>query len=86
MLASIIAIWFFSRTVALGGTVATVGFPDIGLQAFALQFSRQSGRLFYFLDSEVRPAKFAPAAEAILRVHFIPPVAGGNHPRFARGQ
>ena len=24
-----------SRTVALGGTVATVGFPDIGLQGFA---------------------------------------------------
>ena len=24
-----------SRTVALGGTVATIGFPDIGLQGFA---------------------------------------------------
>jgi hypothetical protein len=24
-----------SRTVKLGGTVATVGFPDIGLQGFA---------------------------------------------------
>ena len=24
-----------SRTVALGGTVPTVGFPDIGLQGFA---------------------------------------------------
>jgi hypothetical protein len=24
-----------SRTVVLGGTVATVGFPDIGLQGFA---------------------------------------------------
>jgi S1-C subfamily serine protease len=24
-----------SRTVNLGGTVATVGFPDIGLQGFA---------------------------------------------------
>ena len=24
-----------SRTVALGGTVATVGFPDIGLQGFS---------------------------------------------------
>jgi hypothetical protein len=24
-----------NRTVALGGTVATVGFPDIGLQGFA---------------------------------------------------
>ena len=24
-----------SRSVALGGTVATVGFPDIGLQGFA---------------------------------------------------
>ena len=28
-----------SRTVALGGTVATVGFPDIGLQGFAPKVS-----------------------------------------------
>jgi TPR repeat protein len=29
-----------SRTVKLGGTVATVGFPDIGLQGFAPKFAR----------------------------------------------
>jgi S1-C subfamily serine protease len=28
-----------SRTVALGGTVATVGFPDSGLQGFALKLA-----------------------------------------------
>ena len=29
-----------SRTVKLGGTVATVGFPNIGLQGFAPKFAR----------------------------------------------
>ena len=29
-----------SRTVALGGTVATVGFPDIGLQGFAPKLAK----------------------------------------------
>jgi hypothetical protein len=29
-----------SRTVKLGGTVATVGFPDIGLQGFAPKLAR----------------------------------------------
>jgi len=29
-----------SRTVASGGTVATVGFPDIGLQGFAPKLAR----------------------------------------------
>jgi S1-C subfamily serine protease len=29
-----------SRAVKLGGTVATVGFPDIGLQGFAPKFAR----------------------------------------------
>jgi hypothetical protein len=28
------------RTVALGGTVATVGFPDIGLQGFAPKLAK----------------------------------------------
>jgi len=30
-----------SRTVALGGTVATVGFPDIGLQGFAPKLAKE---------------------------------------------
>ena len=29
-----------SRTVKLGGTVATVGFPDIGLQGFAPKLAK----------------------------------------------
>ncbi len=29
-----------SRSVALGGTVATVGFPDIGLQGFAPKLAK----------------------------------------------
>jgi hypothetical protein len=29
-----------SRTVKLGGTVATVGFPDIGWQGFAPKLAR----------------------------------------------
>jgi hypothetical protein len=35
-----------SRTVKLGGTAATVGFPDIGLQGFApkVVLARGSGR------------------------------------------
>jgi len=40
----------------------------------ALQFSRQSERLSYFSKSEIRPAKSAPAAEAILWFHLIRPL------------
>jgi len=33
-----------SRTVKLGGTVATVGFPDIGLQGFAPKLAKGKSR------------------------------------------
>jgi len=36
-----------SRTVKLGGTVATVGFPDIGLQGFALKVLAHGHRVNY---------------------------------------
>jgi len=36
-----------SRTVKLGGTVATVGFPDIGLQRFALKVLAHGHRVNY---------------------------------------
>jgi hypothetical protein len=34
-----------SRTVKLGGTVATVGFPDIGLQGFAPKAGQGGNRV-----------------------------------------
>lgn len=40
----------------------------------------------YCSSREIRRARTAPAAEAILRFHLVPPVTGGDHPRFARGQ
>ena len=46
-----------SRTVLLGGTVATVGFPDIGLQGFApkvLAHGHHRGNRYW--EVELRPA------------------------------
>ena len=46
-----------SRMVALGGTVATVGFPDIGLQGFApkvLAHGHHGGNRYW--EFELRPA------------------------------
>jgi hypothetical protein len=45
-----------SRTVNLGGTVATVGFPDIGLQGFApkvLAHGHHGGNRYW--EVELRP-------------------------------
>ena len=51
-----------------------------------LHFSRHATRPSYFCTSEIRRSRIAPVAEAILRLHLVPPVAGRNHPRCARGQ
>jgi len=45
-----------SRTVKLGGTVATVGFPDS--RSSACQFSHLMGEGFYFTPSKRNSAAF----------------------------
>ena len=45
-----------SRTVKLGGTVATVGFPDIGLQGLLKERSGDSAERRHFDSSQRRSA------------------------------
>ena len=62
-----------SRTVALGGTVATVGFPNIGLQGFAPKLAKgeiaslsctQDGPRYFQISVPVQPGKVGVQALA----------------------
>ena len=55
-----------SRTGLLGGTVATVGFPDIGLQGFAPKLAGINAKTQRCQDAKNK--RFLPCAFAALRL------------------
>jgi hypothetical protein len=56
-----------SRTVQLGGTVATVGFPDIGWQGLLKERSGDSAERRHFDSSQRRSADYGRKFEDVVK-------------------